>query len=102
MARGTVGWNRKTGRVEWIPGDEGEPVVPGRMARAGAVVFGLLVTAGYIGVYRVGAVSVRVRQPLADTLTREQLTPTPIPGQTVGFQGRRRVCGSPVSEQLTP
>ena len=29
--------------------DEGEPVVPGRMARAGAVVFGLLVTVGYLG-----------------------------------------------------
>ena len=50
MARGTVGWNRKTGRVEWIPGDEGEPVVPGRMARAGAVVLGLLVTVGYLGI----------------------------------------------------
>ena len=48
MARGTVGWNRKTGRVEWMP-DEGEPVVTGRMARAGRVALGLLVTVGYIG-----------------------------------------------------
>ena len=48
MARGTVGWNRRTGRVEWMP-DEGEPVAPGRMARAGAVVLGLLVTVGYLG-----------------------------------------------------
>ena len=48
MARGTVGWNRRTGRVEWMP-DEGEPVVLGRMARAGGVVLGLLVTVGYIG-----------------------------------------------------
>ena len=49
MARGTVGWNRKTGRVEWMP-DEGEPVVTGRMARAGRVALGLLVTVGYLGI----------------------------------------------------
>ena len=48
MARGTVGWNRKTGLVEWIPGDD-DAVAPGRMARAGAVVLGLLVTVGYLG-----------------------------------------------------
>ena len=49
MARGTVGWNRKTGRVEWIPGDGDAGMVPGRMARAGRVALGLLVTVGYLG-----------------------------------------------------